>query len=103
CVYCVAIVVVFMCSLQRAIIFLLDVAAVPAAADVLDGGQDLTLHTSDGLELEAWIAPPTEDAVDRDMAVLMAPGNGGNREGRAGLAQHLQDRGFSVLPMDYRG
>src|SRR5699024_4866111 len=84
-------------------IYFPDTSEVPAAADVLEGGQDLTLHTSDGLELEAWFAPPTEDAVDRDMAVLMAPGNGGNREGRAGLAQHLQDRGFSVLLMDYRG
>src|SRR5699024_2094586 len=99
----IAIVGVLMWSLQRSMIYFPDTSEVPAAADVLDGGQDLTLHTSDGLELEAWFAPPTEDAVDRDMAVLMAPGNGGNREGRAGLAQHLQDRGFSVLLMDYRG
>ena len=99
----IAIVGVLMWSLQRSMIYFPDTSEVPAAADVLEGGQDLTLHTSDGLELEAWFAPPTEDAVDRDMAVLMAPGNGGNREGRAGLAQHLQDRGFSVLLMDYRG
>ena len=99
----IAIVGVLMWSLQRSMIYFPDTSEVPAAADVLEGGQDLTLHTSDGLELEAWFAPPTEDAVDREMAVLMAPGNGGNREGRAGLAQHLQDRGFSVLLMDYRG
>lgn len=92
-----------MWSLQRSMIYFPDTAPVPAAAEVLEGGQDLTLHTSDGLELAAWFAPPAEDAADRDMAVLMAPGNGGNREGRAGLAQHLQDRGFSVLLMDYRG
>src|SRR5690625_494310 len=99
----IAIVGVVMWSLQRSMIYLPDTTAVPAAADVLEGGQDLTLHTSDGLELEAWFAPPTDDAVDRGMAVLMAPGNGGNREGRGGLAQHLQNRGFSVLLMDYRG
>lgn len=92
-----------MWSLQRSMIYFPDTAAVPAAADVLEGGQDLTLETSDGLELEAWFAPPAEDASDRDMAVLMAPGNGGNRAGRAGLAQHLQDRGFAVLLMEYRG
>ena len=37
------------------------------------------------------------------MAVLIAPGNGGNREGRAGLAEELSDRGLAVLLMDYRG
>ena len=37
------------------------------------------------------------------MAVLVAPGNGGNREGRAGLAEELSDRGLAVLLMDYRG
>ena len=37
------------------------------------------------------------------MAVLFAPGNGGNRAGRAGLAEELSDRGLAVLLMDYRG
>ena len=37
------------------------------------------------------------------MAVLVAPGNGGNRAGRLGLAAELSRRGFAVLLMDYRG
>jgi pimeloyl-ACP methyl ester carboxylesterase len=37
------------------------------------------------------------------MAVLVAPGNGGNRVGRAGLAHELSRRGLAVLLMDYRG
>ena len=37
------------------------------------------------------------------MAVLVAPGNGGNRAGRAGLARELRRGGFAVLLMDYRG
>ena len=37
------------------------------------------------------------------MAVLVAPGNGGNRQGRAGLAEELSRRGLAVLLMDYRG
>ena len=37
------------------------------------------------------------------MAVLFAPGNGGNRQGRAMFAQALSERGFAVLLMDYRG
>lgn len=102
-VLAIFVVVVLVWSLQRSMIYFPDTSAVPAAADVLDGGQDLALHTSDGLELEAWFAPASSDAEARNMAVLMVPGNGGNREGRAGLAQHLQDRGFAVLLMDYRG
>ena len=39
----------------------------------------------------------------RRMAVLVAPGNGGNRAGRAGLAEELSRRGLAVLLMDYRG
>ena len=37
------------------------------------------------------------------MAVLVAPGNGGNRQGRAGFAEALSRRGLAVLLMDYRG
>ena len=37
------------------------------------------------------------------MVVLVAPGNGGNRAGRAGLAEQLSRRGLAVLLMDYRG
>ena len=37
------------------------------------------------------------------MAVLVAPGNGGNRLGRADLAEELRRRGLAVLLMDYRG
>ena len=37
------------------------------------------------------------------MAVLVAAGNGGNRQGRAGLAEELSRRGLAVLLMDYRG
>jgi hypothetical protein len=37
------------------------------------------------------------------MAVLLAPGNGGNREGRAAFAEQLSRRGLAVLLLDYRG
>ena len=37
------------------------------------------------------------------MAVLVAPGNGGNRAGRAALPEELSDRGLAVLLLDYRG
>ncbi|WP_120003612.1 alpha/beta hydrolase [Nesterenkonia muleiensis] len=96
-------VVILMWSLQRSLIYFPDTSEVPPAPDVLSGGQDLTLRTSDGLELGAWFAPAAAGAEDRELAVLIAPGNGGNRLARAGLAESLQQQGFAVLVMDYRG
>ena len=74
----------------------------PPAADVIVGARDVTLHTKDGLDLGAWFLP-ADEAADTGMAVLFAPGNGGNREGRATFAESLSRRGFAVLLMDYRG
>jgi fermentation-respiration switch protein FrsA (DUF1100 family) len=69
---------------------------------VIGGARDLTLHTSDGLALGAWFVPASSTS-DLHLAVLVAPGNGGNRTGRAGLAVELSRRGLAVLVMDYRG
>ena len=92
-------------ALQRQLIYFPDPSSVPPAADVVAGARDVTLHTADGLELGAWFMPaaPEPGATDRRMAVLVAPGNGGNRAGRAGLAEELRRRGLAVLLMDYRG
>jgi uncharacterized protein len=46
---------------------------------------------------------PARPAADTNLAVLVAPGNGGNRSGRVGLATELSRRGFAVALMDYRG
>ncbi len=89
-------------GLQRQLIYFPDASDVPPAGEVLPGARDVALHTSDGLALGAWYLP-ADAASDTGMAVLMAPGNGGNRAGRTGLARLLADRGFSVLVMDYRG
>jgi pimeloyl-ACP methyl ester carboxylesterase len=89
-------------ALQRRLIYFPDPSAVPPAGDVIDGARDVTLRTSDGLELGAWFIP-ARSASDTQLAVLVAPGNGGNRSGRAGLANELSRRGLAVLLMDYRG
>jgi len=94
--------VVMLSALQRQLIYFPDSTPVPSAGEVIDGARDVTLKTSDGLDLGAWFVPPASD-TDLDMAVLVAPGNGGNRQGRAGLATELSDRGFAVLLLDYRG
>jgi fermentation-respiration switch protein FrsA (DUF1100 family) len=90
---------------QRQLIYFPDVSSVPPADEVIEGARDITLHTDDGLELGAWFVPaaPVQGATDRRMAVLVAPGNGGNRAGRADFAEELRRRGLAVLLMDYRG
>ena len=89
-------------ALQRQLIYFPDSTPVPPAAEVIAGARDVTLHTADGLELGAWFVP-ADPAKDTGMAVLYAPGNGGDRAGRAGIAEELSDRGLAVLLMDYRG
>jgi len=98
----VGVVVAVAWSLQRHLVYFPDSSPVPSAGEVVPGARDVTLHTSDGLELGAWFVPPAPGR-DRGMAVLVAPGNGGNRAGRADLAVALRERGLAVLLMDYRG
>jgi len=90
---------------QRQLIYFPDASPVPPAGEVIEGARDVTLHTDDGLELGAWFLPaaPGPGASNFRMAVLVAPGNGGNRADRAGLAEELRRRGLAVLLMDYRG
>ncbi|PJJ57773.1 hypothetical protein CLV56_2011 [Mumia flava] len=95
-------VVALVWSMQRTLIYFPDASAPPPADRVIAGATDVTFTTSDGLELAAWFVPPAP-AADRDLAVLVAPGNGGHRAGRADLAEALRARGFAVLLMDYRG
>ncbi|WP_293785820.1 alpha/beta hydrolase, partial [uncultured Aeromicrobium sp.] len=89
-------------ALQRSLIYLPDASDPGPAAAHVPGGRDVTLTTSDGLELTAWLIPPRREAA-RNIAVLYAPGNGGNRAGRIPIAIRLADRGFTVLLLDYRG
>ena len=90
--------------LQRQMIYFPDASNVPPAGDVIEGARDVTLRTDDGLELGAWFVPAAPGSgADRRMAVLVAPGNGGNRLGRADLAEELRRRGLAVLLLDYRG
>lgn len=87
-------------AVQRRLIYFPDRSAVPAAA-TLDGVQDVVLHTCDGLRLGAWLLPAAGPA--REMAVLVAPGNAGNRLDRLPLGRALARAGLTVLLMDYRG
>lgn len=88
-------------GMQRRFIYFPDTTPVSSAQRWFRGGRDVELHTEDGLSLGAWLVPPLR--ADRGVAVLYAPGNGGNREGRAGLVAEMAARGFTVLSIDYRG
>ncbi len=91
-------------AVQRQLIYFPDAASVPPAGEVIAGARDVTLRTEDGLELGAWFVPASDvPTPGAPMAVLVAPGNGGNRAGRATLAEELSARGLAVLLMDYRG
>ena len=86
---------------QRRLVYFPFPAAVPPGVESLPGARDVTLETSDGLELGGWFVPAREP--DRGVAVLVANGNAGNRSLRAPLARALANRGLAVLLFDYRG
>jgi uncharacterized protein len=82
-------------SVQRRLIYFPSRAA-PA---VVAGARDVVVETSDGLRLSAWLFQATTPAS----AVLVTPGNAGNRADRLPLAAALVDAGLTVLLLDYRG
>lgn len=100
--FAVAVVVLALAyAFQRRLIYLPSDGPVPPAAQVLPGARDVQLTTADGLTLGAWFVPAT--GADRGFTVLVANGNGGNRQDRTDLAATLRRVGLSVLLFDYRG
>lgn len=85
---------------QRSLIYFPDRSLPPSATEELSAGQDVTLFTRDGLRLTAWYQAPSQDGAP---TVLIAPGNGGHRAGRAELTRAITEHGPGVLLMDYRG
>lgn len=85
---------------QRSLIYFPDRGQPHPAAELLPGAREITLTTSDGLELGAWYLPAADGCR---ATVLVAPGNGGNRAYRAGLGRAISELGFGVLIFDYRG
>lgn len=92
----IGVVLVSLWSLQRRLVYF-PWGEPPPAGEVLPAAQEITLTTDDGLELGAWYLEggPT--------AMIVFPGNAGNRANRAPLAEALTVRGYSVLLVDYRG
>jgi uncharacterized protein len=86
---------------QRRLIYFPSPGPVPRSGAVVDGGRDVTLETSDGVDLGAWFIPARTSG--RNITVLVANGNAGDRSLRAPLAEALAEEGLAVLLFDYRG
>lgn len=89
--------------LQDRLVYLPSGAPPDPEAVGLPEAAQVDLVTDDGLTLGAWFVPARGvDGVDAH-AVLVLPGNAGNRSSRAPLATALSEAGLAVLLLDYRG
>ena len=75
--------------------------SVPPVEDILTGWSEVTLTTTDGLDLKAWFAEPQPDGGTP--LVVVFPGNAGTRADRVPLGSRLAESGLGVLLVDYRG
>jgi len=85
---------------QRRLIYF-PTQAVPDAAAVLPGAEEVKYPTEDGLSLAAWFVPA--EGKGNGGTVVVFNGNAGNRADRIPLAEALAGRGYAVLLVDYRG
>jgi hypothetical protein len=65
--------------------------------------EDVTITTSDGLQLHGWFFPCTTNSSRAREVVLYCHGNGGNISHRLGACAALLETGVNVLLFDYRG
>jgi fermentation-respiration switch protein FrsA (DUF1100 family) len=85
---------------QRRLIYF-PTQAIPDAATVLPGKEEVTYPTEDGLTLAAWFVPAAGE--ESTGTVVVFNGNAGNRADRTPLAEALTGHGYAVLLVDYRG
>jgi len=101
CVAVMTVVFALLWTLQRRLIYF-PVGDVPPADEIgLSAVEAVTFQTVDGLTLSGWFfaaSGPSPPAT-----VLVFNGNAGNRAYRGPLAAALQQQGFQVLLVDYRG
>ncbi len=87
-------------AFQRRLLFIPDTSVPdPVRAGLADVAV-LHIPTDDGLSLLAWyVSPPRPDGF----TVLLLHGNAGNIAHRAGRLRAMQERGWGVLLLEYRG
>jgi hypothetical protein len=72
-------------------------------ADLRLAYQDVTIETSDGERLSAWLIPAPPGRPHRDLTLLFLHGNAGNISHRGDSLRIFADLGLDVLILDYRG
>jgi fermentation-respiration switch protein FrsA (DUF1100 family) len=65
--------------------------------------EDVTFKASDGIELNGWFFPASQNSPRKNLAVLVCHGNAGNISTRLGLSEALLATGVNVFLFDYRG
>ena len=68
-----------------------------SSGPIPDGYQTISLHTSDGLDLQGWWRPP-----DNGVAILLLGGHGGTRADMLAEAEILAGSGYGALLLDGR-
>jgi fermentation-respiration switch protein FrsA (DUF1100 family) len=91
--------VVLMYVMQRALMYHPERLRTPPAEAGLPEAQELTLATSDGERVIAWLVPPRGDRT----VVLYFPGNAGALSYRAERFRAFVADGFGLLALSYRG
>ncbi|MGH8900140.1 MAG: alpha/beta hydrolase [Egibacteraceae bacterium] len=88
-------------ALQRQLIYLPSGPVLTPVEVGLDAVEEISIRTEDGLSLSGWfLSAATPEPAG---AVIVFPGNAGNRSLRAPLAAALSAAGLDVLLFDYRG
>ena len=88
-------------AFQRDLMYFPDGAprVAPSFYAMLDGVQEVSFTTVDGLDLVAWYAP----APPNRPTVVMFHGNGGSLRGERHRLKHFKDVQMGVLLLAYRG
>jgi len=95
-----AIVVAGLYAMQRRLLFVPDTAEPDRLRAGVPEVEAMRVPTADGLSLLAWYVPPRE--AD-GFTVLLLHGNAGNIAHRAGRLRALNQLGWGVLLLEYRG
>jgi len=65
--------------------------------------EDISLRTSDGIQLNGWFFPAHKNSPRANWTALVCHGNAGNISHRLELCAALLETGLNILIFDYRG
>lgn len=86
--------------MQRRFLYSPDTTRPDVSSTGIAGAREIAIHTTDGLELLAWMVLPDAEAAP---VVLYLHGNGGNIGNRTLRMVRLHSFGWGALFLEYRG